>query len=795
MKIKNIYSAVVAFTLLTGAVSCDYNDQFDGLEDMAKPTDIRTESYTLTDDDYSSLSGLAGNYFSEATPVTDYMPSFLDGMYPTVDNGSSVKVTYNYQESLPEYLTDLAEAGDYKVSSADYSSVWGNISATYFTPERPLSGYASKLLAAAYPEAEAGDVVVVEYNYSASEPSSSSEDSAISVTEAYESFDFITSAGDATEILGWTNYSEDGSIYWVNKLYSGNGYIQCSAYGASSDVATWFISPIVDLSDAVAPMFSFDVCLGYVNGAELQVLISEDFNGSEDGCATATWVDVTSNFAYEIPSGSYGTLSPAGLMDLSDYVGKKIYVAFKYVGSSSLTTTFQIDNIELGESTTVAESVTLSQVFADSEDDWTLESVSGTLAWSQASYGSDSYMKASAYGYSGTQEAYLISPEFTVEDGARFSFDVLAGYYNADCLTVHVSTDYTTSAASATWVDVTSSFSIPNYPTSGYGSFETAGTIYLSDYEGETIRVAFKYTGDGDNNATTTYEVTNVAVSTLSRVESVAASAYSAEVATRAIDGVHTLEVVYTYSGSAWTAYGDVLSVSSDNFTEMGISTFSSSALPSEYLPIWLSEQLPYAQNEDVVAVVYDYSSVRQASEYIFTNGVWVENEGIVVTTDQFVKSNEEWAFDPSTVITLDAVYYQAAVDWVWENIDQAQLGVTSYGGGYVSSYGNNDYYTGCSAYYNNVDMRPASATSQYPDGFTGMSDDEITALMTERLIEVMGYVLSSIHSDATTVDGIDVIYTLNFSLYNGYTYSYTMQYVVTGTAQFEYVEDSFQAI
>lgn len=788
MKMKNIYSAAVAFTLLVGAASCDYNDQFDGLEDLAKPSDVRTINYTLTEEDYSSFSGLAGSYFSESTPAQSFMPSFLDDMLPTVDNGSSVKVTYNYMDGVPAYLSDLSGAGDYTVSSSDYTSVWGAISASYFTPERPLSGYVSKFLASAYPDATSGEVVVVEYNYSASEPSASG-DGSYSVTEIYEDFNTIAASGATTDMMGWINYAEEGDVNWVDKLYSGNGYVQCSAYGASSDVATWLISPLVDFTDATAPMFSFDVCLGFANGADLQIFISEDFNGDESGCATATWVDVTSNFAFEIPSGSYGTLSPSGLMNMSDYVGKKFYVAFKYVGSSSLTTTFQIDNIELGENSTVADNVTLSQSFASSQEDWTLETLSGTLAWSQASYGSDSYMKASAYGsaYSGTQEAFLISPAITVVDGARFSFDVLAGHYNATCLSVLISTDYVDNAASATWTDVSSSLTIPSYPTSGYGSFESSGIMLLNNYEGQTIRIAFKYTGDSANNATTTYEVTNVVVSALERV--------ATKSVTRAIDGVHTLEAMYTYNGSAWVAYADALSISSDNYAEMGLTTFTSSDAPASYIPTWLKEQCPYAVEADAVAVVYDYYTSRYAAEYIFTGGAWVVNNGVVEVTDQFVKSNDEWAFDPSTVITLDADYYQAAVDWVWANVDQAQLGATSYGQGYVSSYGTNEYYTGCSAYYVNVDMRTSSAYSQYPDGYSGLSDDEITALMTEHLIEVMAHVLASKHSDATTVDGIDVIYTLNFTLYNGSSYTYTMQYKVVGNAQFEYVEDSFQAL
>lgn len=79
-------------------------------------------------------------------------------------------------------------------------------------------------------------------------------------------------------------------------------------------------------------------------------------------------------------------------------------------------------------------------------------------------------------------------------------------------------------------------------------------------------------------------------------------------------------------------------------------------------------------------------------------------NTRIVDKTEQFVLSDGKWNFDPSTVITLkaekgnaeSAAFYQAITDWVKENHPE-----------YVTSYGNNDYYYGGSAYNNNFDFRP----------------------------------------------------------------------------------------
>jgi len=83
-------------------------------------------------------------------------------------------------------------------------------------------------------------------------------------------------------------YCREGTKYWTDKYYNG-GYTECSAYNGGGDVIAWLISPKVDLSSAAAPKLAFDVCLGYPNGATLQILVSDDFNGSDVN--SATWTD------------------------------------------------------------------------------------------------------------------------------------------------------------------------------------------------------------------------------------------------------------------------------------------------------------------------------------------------------------------------------------------------------------------------------------------------------------------------------------------------------------------------
>ena len=125
----------------------------------------------------------------------------------------------------------------------------------------------------------------------------------------------------------------------------------------------------------------------------------------------------------------------------------------------------------------------------------------------------------------------------------------------------------------------------------------------------------------------------------------------------------------------------------------------------------------------------------------------------------------------------------------MFENICKP-LGDTSIKSGlfYISSYGNNEYYSGTSAFQGNVDLRPSAAQAQYPAEYGSMSDDEIVALEKKRFMEeVMPGALAMLHPDAKPMDGIEVLYIINFSVYNGSaTTPYTATFKVVAPGTFE---------
>lgn len=250
---------------------------------------------------------------------------------------------------------------------------------------------------------------------------------------------------------------------------------------------------------------------------------------------------------------------------------------------------------------------------------------------------------------------------------------------------------------------------------------------------------------------------------------------------------------LYTFDGSAWAPAANTTVLSHADYQAMGQRYDNlSGETPAALLPVYLKQKYPYAVADDSKFVVYYYyngsATVTRCDQYTYDGSAWVLNDGITEETAQFVRNGGKWMYDPNVTITLPAgrgiaistLYFQTCVDWVKNNVPD--------GAAYVSSYGNNEYYCGTSAYQGNVDLRPSAAKTQYP-GYDSMTDDEVVALEKKRFeTEVFPAALSILHPDAMPVSGLTVLYTINFYYYTGTTQPATIVYEVTGPAKFTFV-------
>lgn len=238
------------------------------------------------------------------------------------------------------------------------------------------------------------------------------------------------------------------------------------------------------------------------------------------------------------------------------------------------------------------------------------------------------------------------------------------------------------------------------------------------------------------------------------------------------------LNAVYVYDGAKWNvADGDILVLNPSDYTDMGLTYGNFSGTQAqEYLPTFLSRKFPYAQADTERYVVYKYyannTTTFACALWGFDGSKWndlISQDGVQTVTNQFVRRNGVWALDPSIELTLPAGrnqplstwFFQACVDWVLANVPD--------GDKYVTSYGNNDYYTGASAYQGNIDLRPGSARNQYPEFYGDMTDDEIIALEKDRFEnQVCPAVLGQLYPNLAPVGDFNPTVTIHFYTYNG---------------------------
>lgn len=105
---------------------------------------------------------------------------------------------------------------------------------------------------------------------------------------------------------------------------------------------------------------------------------------------------------------------------------------------------------------------------------------------------------------------YFIVPiDFTAAN--TFKFDVNVGFYNGNALKVYTTTNYTPlgDITNATLTDITSAFTIPTTPTTGYGTLAPAGTYNIPAALTGNGFVVFEYSG-ASTGVTTTLQLDNI---------------------------------------------------------------------------------------------------------------------------------------------------------------------------------------------------------------------------------------------------------------------------------------------
>ncbi len=150
----------------------------------------------------------------------------------------------------------------------------------------------------------------------------------------------------------WTKISVVGNEIWTIDAIYGNpdSCAKMNGYsGGNKANEDWLISPVMNLSGLTQAYLSFETATNY-NGTVLAAFVSNDYIGSGAPSA-ATWTQTNATFApNNPPSGSGFTWTKSGSVDLSSLTGvgnNAVYVAFKYISTTTAASTWEVDNVKI----------------------------------------------------------------------------------------------------------------------------------------------------------------------------------------------------------------------------------------------------------------------------------------------------------------------------------------------------------------------------------------------------------------------------------------------------------------
>ena len=143
----------------------------------------------------------------------------------------------------------------------------------------------------------------------------------------------------------WTIVNVTGEQEWEITPYGNpEPSAKISGFAGGSNVnEDWLITNIIDLSSLSTVTLNFQSVVRY-NGPSLEVYASSDYSGGNPN-SDGTWTELS--VTLDTDTSSWVTWTDSGNVDLSSYAGGNVYIAFKYVSTSSGSATYEIDNVLL----------------------------------------------------------------------------------------------------------------------------------------------------------------------------------------------------------------------------------------------------------------------------------------------------------------------------------------------------------------------------------------------------------------------------------------------------------------
>ena len=856
--------AAVAF-VSWGCESDFYNEHMiDGYEPETEITDVQSIEYTLTEDDYSTISKNSTNkanaeaagqeainalaaigrnkYFSTPDEAAAYVPAFLSSAYPTLDNNSIVMVTYTTALDIPAEVAAMNAATEYTLTEDNYKTIWES-EEDYVKAVTPAT--ISKMKSVLPSEGlEAGQYVAVTYNYSAEEPKTEEEPETPEQPEDPEQPEQpeVKFPGEGQYLI----VALTGETYYTMcHVPADKGY----GYPKSSKDLTPENSTIAanETSNAFAFMFEEGATEGQFHIREVSEASRYYYNsGTYKNFSVNATLDATStDYAFTVTLNEDGSVhvtnvSTGRTLQQGDgsYDSYGLYDtqlgSYPHLYKLNDEGTAYVDIATLkAEPTNNYTSVLGSAVLNDTVE------VKGYISAvsSQGPILTDNGGSVLLYKTTG----YELGDEVTVS-GTISSFN--CGFQigtsgisieKTGTTTVTYPTAMEITGAKADELLTTRTADEYAYYAKMTGTVAVSGNYYNFNLDGATTAVGSIYGATdevkswlSDGLQCTIYGYFVSISKTGGAPKYVNMIVTSVEsVSTTAAAKAATVQSEKQYAYFKWngTAFEDtqIVAVQPADYTEMG-QNYGNFTNPAQdnYLPKFLGKEYPYAQEGDVKYVAFRCyaggSTSWKVDEYTNNGSAWVKTIYFASKTDQFRKAEGAWAIDRTLELDYTGngadtkAFYQYCVNWVYDNKDVPMgapardnagvivstdivtiNGEKPAGNYWVSNYGNNEFYTGASAYYGNIDWRASACKGGFAAaGMGDLSDDEIVEKLKEHTAEVFTEVLSYVYPEMTPAEYKKVVIKV-YAYGPNVNYSFTFDVVDTG--KFQYVEGSMTQI
>ena len=570
-----------------GAVSCsNYFDEHQLGNVDPSVTDIRPNmTYELTENDYAKIAKLQVNIdsatlhgeqaleelaaiatekaFTETASADMYVPALMQNLFPYLDNGTFCDVTYRYREGKSTRVQPFTTATGYTLETKDYEAIWQKRGIEYLTPATADS--INTFLKTLIPTAKIGKIVVLSYNYSASEPEPSEGSEMLPYALPLSQFMkfpddkehefygvvgtlkstiygrfYLVDGQDSVYVYGLTNEEGDNKIWKSLGIGQGDSIRVRGIYNAEKEqiVNAVYVSHSTTSMPARAPRYA-------ANNKQINK-VNTIYQLTDEGWVLYTNEDL--KIAEALPQHVYEAIDETAISDTKT-IEKYLRITYPYAkeddiyliayrgangmtadewiydGNDFVLTTGYINEVM---SFQVKNDIWIANISTYLQTKFVGEGVGKFImqnvaldglsyVWRyQALYG----MTASGYvsGAAHKVDGWLISPKIKLKKAKQpqMTYDNALKFGNATdnpkWLSVMITTNWTGDVTTSEWTKLPFPEELP--PGTDW-VFRPSGVFDLSAYNGQTVVIAFRYdtTIEGtDLTSVPTWEIQNLLI-------------------------------------------------------------------------------------------------------------------------------------------------------------------------------------------------------------------------------------------------------------------------------------------